>query len=124
MTIGARIKAARSYAKLTQVQLSAKVGISQQALARLERDGATGTKALAMIAVECGVSPRWLATGDGHMLDGATPTESVSLSPRELALIANYRASSGEDRAKLERFALGVAQQSHASVKKAGNGDG
>lgn len=122
MTLGERIKAARKYAKLTQVELSTKVGISQQALARLEADGASGTKALAMIAVECSVSPRWLATGDGHMLDGSTPSESVSLSPRELALIANYRASGADDRAKLERFALGVAQQAPA-YRKAGTSD-
>jgi len=124
MTLGERVKAARKHAKLTQVQLAAKVGVSQQVLARLEGDGATGTKALAMIAAECSVSPRWLATGDGHMLDGSAPTEAVSLSPRELALIANYRASGAEDRAKLERFALGVAQQAPEYARKAGNGDG
>lgn len=121
MTLGKRIKAARKYAKLTQVELSAKVGISQQALARLEGDGASGTKALAMIAVECSVSPRWLATGDGDMLDGSIPTESVSLSSRELALIANYRASGDADRAKLERFALGVAQQTPSYARKTGS---
>ena len=123
MTLGERIKAARKHAKLTQVALAARVAISQQALARLEKDGATGTKALAMIAVECGVSPLWLAKGEGHMLDGASSTEAVTLSPRELALIANYRASAGEDRAKLERFALGIAQQSPEYRRKASNGD-
>lgn len=123
MTLGERIKAARKHAKLTQVKLAALVGISQQALARLESDGATGTKALAMIAVECGVSALWLAKGEGDMFAGAMSTEAVTLSPRELALIANYRASAGEDRAKLERFALGVAQQSPEYRKKVVNGD-
>ena len=112
MTLGERIRAARKHAQLTQVQLAGRVGITQQVLARLERDGASSTKALALIAVECCVSPRWLATGEGEMLD-ATPDmpAPIQLTQRELALIANYRAGDDSARALLERQALNLAQQ-------------
>lgn len=111
MTIGERVKKARMYARLSQAELGKRVGVTQQALGRLENNQADTTRALALIAVECKVSPRWLATGQGDMLDGSQPTEAVALSSRELALIANCRASAEDDRAKLERMALAVAQK-------------
>lgn len=124
MSIGTRIKEARKCAKLTQAELASRVGISQQGIARLERGGAEGTKALAMIAVECKVSARWLATGEGDMLDGAATAEAVTLTPRELALIANYRASPDSDRAKIERLALGIAQQAVSYNSRKSNSNG
>lgn len=112
MTLGKRIQAARKHAQLTQAQLAERVGITQQVLARLERDGASSTKALALIAVECCVAPRWLATGESEMLD-ATPyiPGPIQLTQQELALIANYRACDHAARAMLERQALNLAQQ-------------
>lgn len=112
MNLGERIRAARKHAGLTQVQLSERVGVSQQVLTRLERGGASSTKALALIAVECCVSARWLATGEGEMLDAVPEAQMpVQLSQRELALIANYRAGDDSARSTLERYALNLAQQ-------------
>lgn len=64
------MKAARRHAKLTQVQLAERVGITQQTLSALERDENEGSAKMLDIAIECGVSAQWLARGVGEMLDG------------------------------------------------------
>lgn len=66
---GKRLKEARKHSGLTQVQLAKKVGIGQSTVAELERTG-NGSSYVAVIAAVCRVSPLWLASGNGEMLDG------------------------------------------------------
>jgi len=64
---GRRLKAARTHAKLTQVQLAKAVGMGQSTLAQLEREG-FGSSFVVAIAKECGVSALWLSSGEGPMV--------------------------------------------------------
>lgn len=68
MDLGARIKAARNHAGLTQAQLGKLVGMTQQMIQKLESGRADATAALLDICIETGVSPRWLARNEGEML--------------------------------------------------------
>lgn len=60
---------AREAAGLTQVQVRERLKVSQGTLSGLERD-ALSTKRLIDFATLYGVSPRWLATGEGSRKDG------------------------------------------------------
>ena len=62
-----RVKQARRASGLTQVQLSAAVGITRQSIAFLESGRAEVSKHLFPLADALGVTPRWLATGIGPM---------------------------------------------------------
>lgn len=66
---GKRLKTARKHAGLIQAQLAKAVGIGQSTVAELEKEG-FGSSHVATIAAACGVSPIWLATGEGPMLPG------------------------------------------------------
>lgn len=70
---GKRLKTARKHAGLIQAQLAKAVGIGQSTVAELEKEG-FGSSHVATIAAACGVSPIWLATGEGPMLPGAVAT--------------------------------------------------
>ncbi|KGA00856.1 hypothetical protein KP05_16715 [Cobetia amphilecti] len=71
-----RLKAARKYAKLTQVQLAERVGIDQTSVSDLERGKSRKTGYAAEIAHVLGVSARWLTTGEGEMLESGTVPRS------------------------------------------------
>ncbi|MFP5300091.1 helix-turn-helix transcriptional regulator [Cobetia sp. SIMBA_158] len=71
-----RLKAARKYAKLTQVQLAERVGIDQTSVSDLERGKSRKTGYAAEIAHVLGVSARWLTTGEGEMLEPGTAPRS------------------------------------------------
>jgi phage repressor protein C with HTH and peptisase S24 domain len=78
MELKDRVVAAREYAKLTQDQLATRIGMAQQTLSRLETGKNKGTSRLTDIAIECGVSPRWLAREEGEMLEvGRVPAYEV-----------------------------------------------
>lgn len=66
---GKRLKIARKHAKLTQKVLALRAGITQSTLSELETI-AGGSAFTAQLAEQCGVNARWLAAGDGSMLDG------------------------------------------------------
>jgi transcriptional regulator with XRE-family HTH domain len=90
MNLGDRVRAARKHGKLTQVQLAERVGISQQTLSALERGESEGSVKLTEIAVECGVSPEWLARGVGEMCAPALKPERASQNARlDPAIIAS-----------------------------------
>jgi len=74
-SIGQRVKAARKYAGLTQVQLADKAKMDQTTISKLEKGHNAKSAFCVRIAVACGVSPVWLETGQGDML----PKESSSL---------------------------------------------
>lgn len=69
MNFSERLKKAREHAGLSQRSLSESVGMSQPGYQKLE-NGASGSRFAAQIAIACGVSPEWLVTGKGGMLDG------------------------------------------------------
>ena len=74
-SIGQRVKAARKYAGLTQVQLAEKAKMDQTTISKLEKGHNAKSAFCVRIAVACGVSPVWLETGQGDML----PKETSSL---------------------------------------------
>lgn len=60
MRYGERLKAARLYAELTQMELAERCGIAQPTISELEAtDG--GSAYTTRLARACGVSPDWLA---------------------------------------------------------------
>lgn len=69
---GARLLAARKHAGLSQTQLAHAVGMRQSSVAEAERFG-QGSAYTAQIALRCGVSVEWLATGEGSMLPVLAP---------------------------------------------------
>lgn len=68
MNFSARVIASREHAKLTQEALAKAVGISQQAIQKMESGQASSSRKSTQIAVACGVRPEWLATGEGEMV--------------------------------------------------------
>lgn len=67
MELGERVRTARRYAKLTQVQLAERVGMEQQTLSDLERGKNATSSKLTDIAFACGVEPLWILREEGPM---------------------------------------------------------
>lgn len=63
-TLAARLKWARKRARLTQVELAARAGLTQGQYCRLETGANLKTAKLAQLAHVLNVDPYWLATGD------------------------------------------------------------
>lgn len=73
--VGARIRAARKHAQLTQIELSEKLRIEQSTLSKLELGKSDPrSSAIATIAEACGVTTDWLlfGRGDGPALETST----------------------------------------------------
>jgi transcriptional regulator with XRE-family HTH domain len=96
MTVGIRIKIARTAARMTQEELSTASGISQQMISALENGRRQNTFELVHVARALGVRYEWLATGELPMvsngpLSGAGPDAIkeafYSLSPHERELL-------------------------------------
>jgi transcriptional regulator with XRE-family HTH domain len=89
---GKRLKQARTNAGLTQEAASKKTGISQSTISTAERLG-NGSAENHAYAIAYGVSPIWLATGDGPMhyeagavsVESPSPTVAVALDAIEAA---------------------------------------
>lgn len=102
MELGQRVIKARQHAKLTQAQLAGRVRISQQTLSRLESGKNAGSSKLTEIALECGVSPAWLAREDGPMIidrhhsgrDQVVSSPQIDEVGTALALVAQALAES------------------------------
>lgn len=77
MSIGTRIKEARRDIKMTQKELSAKVGVAQATLSELETGESAGTTLIASFAAALGVSPLWLETGKGSKHIQSQKTEKI-----------------------------------------------
>lgn len=67
-TFGKRLKSARKHAGLSQAALAKLVGMSQGSLSEAE-NGAASSRSLVQLAQACGVSPTWLASGEGEMIE-------------------------------------------------------
>jgi transcriptional regulator with XRE-family HTH domain len=90
-TVGARIRALRLAANLTQDEFAAKLNVSRSAVAQWETDRAGQVRDnMERIA-------KVLNTSLGYLVSG----ETGSLGGDELALMRLYRASSSEDRRML-----------------------
>lgn len=106
--VGARIRAARQVAGLTQAELAVAVGVSRSAVAQWETDRAGQVGAnLAKIAEVLRVSAE-------HLLRGSFPSEggAAAEDAGELALLRLFRVCQGEDRQFLLRMAARFARQS------------
>lgn len=68
-TLGKRLKAARTYAKLTQAELAERAHVAQSAVSRIEREEAETSGYVVLFAKICGVRPEWLALEDGEMIE-------------------------------------------------------
>ena len=75
---GKRLKLARKHAGLTQVQLAKRAGTPLSTLASAETSG-TGSSETAKWANACGVSPVWLSSGTGQMVDDGSRTNKAPL---------------------------------------------
>jgi len=111
---GARIKAARIAAGLTQEGLADLVGVSRSAVAQWETDraGQVGGN-LARIAEALAVSVGHLLTGGPR--EGTARAEDAT----ELALLRLYRTCTGADRAFLLRTATRLARQAKREKRRA-----
>lgn len=78
---GQRMLAARTHARLTQIQVSTALSISQGTLAELERKG-EGSTLVVQFAKLYGCSPEWLALGDGEMAGPRVSAEALRYARR------------------------------------------
>lgn len=69
MNYSERLKAARKQAGLTQAELARHVGIDQTSISNLERGKSQASSHTVSIANACGVSPVWLESGVGPMIE-------------------------------------------------------
>lgn len=76
MKLGERLRKARKAAKLTQAELSRKVGISQPTLSDIENGNIAATTVVVELARATGVSSSWLAEERGEMYE---PTQSSAV---------------------------------------------
>jgi len=116
---GARLKAARVHAGLTQEQLAQEIGVSRSAVAQWETDraGQVGGN-LARIA-------EVLAVSVGHLLTGSVrDADARAEDSTEQALLRLYRACTSADRALLLRTASRLARQSRKRSRRTGKQSG
>lgn len=91
-TIGTRLKIARKNARLTQAGLSAKSGITQQMISKLESGQSHQTTGVLSLARACGVSPDWLENGTLPIYADKNLTISEP-QPEYGPFISEYRAA-------------------------------
>ncbi len=77
MSIGQRVKSLRKERKLSQAELSKKLGIDQSLISYLESGRGTGSSHIASLAHALGVNAHWLETGIGSPELGHTPPVTV-----------------------------------------------
>lgn len=102
-TLGDRLKQARRKARLTQQQLEARSGVSQQMISKLERGGSDETAGIVRLAMALGVSPEWLEFGEeGRTFTGTgiQATDPAPLTGDELEAIRHVRNLTPTQRAE------------------------
>lgn len=117
LTIGERIKMVRGSMKL--IDFAELIGIGKSSLSRYENNqGSPDAVFITALYKKCGVEPLWLLTGNGEI--------GTKLTPREAALVNNYRNISGEgDKRIVERTAQLAAEpaanyEAQSGTKKSG----
>ena len=112
MTIPKRLKAERERLNLSQPQLGELVGAGKTTVINWEK-GASAPDAVQLSAIAAaGADVLYILTGER-----STPVEST-LTPREIALLDNYKHSGREGQRAIERVAMLEAKQPDLSVKK------
>jgi SOS-response transcriptional repressor LexA len=92
---GSRLKKAREYAKLTQIEASKRTGIAQSTISTAERLG-NGSSDTPVYAKAYGVSAHWLATGDGAMIKIESVTSPQGSQKNIYGNVDAARAFAGE----------------------------
>lgn len=107
---GARLYAARKHAGLTQVALAKAAGMSQSTLQEAETTGLKSTYT-AQLAAACGVSPQWLATGDGSPDTTAPRPEADQLADALEVLTKALQKADEDARISLEPLLASMARE-------------
>jgi transcriptional regulator with XRE-family HTH domain len=68
MTFAERLKQARKHAKLSQIALADKAGVTQQTISNIEQGIQEKSTDVVQLAIACGVRPEWLAIEEGEMV--------------------------------------------------------
>lgn len=108
MSIGKRLKVARSHAGISQLDLVSKLNglMSQQNISQLESGTNKGTEYIVQLAIACGVSAEWLATGNGDMIKVA----EYDLPPELLAHLKVLQELPDYARSEVIRDAIKTAE--------------
>ena len=107
-----RLKAARKYAKLNQLELAKRSGLTQTSISDLERGKSKGTTFVTQIARVCGVDTLWLAEGRGQMVPGTTSAEDAPLNAADM--VRDMLAKSGKNLSEEARIRLLAAAEEPA----------
>lgn len=110
---GLRLRAARKYAKMTQIAASKASGIPQSTISTSERES-HGSSETPVYAKLYGVDAHWLATGEGEMLQRTTPDQAVPTTPSVSA--ASTKMSLGQTLARLGQELGRASPQTRAAV--------
>ena len=114
---GARLYAARKRAKLTQVALAKAAGMSQSTLQEAETTGLKSTYT-AQLAAACGVSPQWLATGEGSPDTTAPRPEADQLADALEVLTKALKKSDKNARIAVEPLLSSMAKEPEEAGQK------
>jgi transcriptional regulator with XRE-family HTH domain len=110
--IGDRIKEERERLGLTQPQFAEAAGAAKRTLIEWEK-GATAPTAVQLSALgKIGVDMLYILTGQrtGGTGGGPSTSSGSAITPRETALLDNYRACAEEDQRAIDRVALCAAE--------------
>lgn len=91
---GNRLRAARKYAGLTQLQAEEKTGIRQSTISTAEREGFSSTETV-IYARAYGVDAHWLATGEGDMVAGDIPAGAFPVREGKIKAVSVVGKSAG-----------------------------
>jgi len=105
-TFAERCKYAREKSSLSLVKVAESIGVSTQAVWNYENrpDGGVAIELLFPLADTLGVEARWLATGEGVMVDSETP----SFETRRVLRVAQGLAALTDERLQAVSVLLGV----------------
>lgn len=99
--IGSRIKDERVRLGLNQAEVAEKTGISREMWGKYERGVAIPGGEVLFSFAAVGADMQYIMTGD-------RPAQTPSLSPRESALVDNFKNMVDEDKRAIERLADAV----------------
>lgn len=120
MKIGERIKQARAYAKLTQRQLAALIGSTQQAIQRLERGHVHSTRFTLEIARACRVNPNWLDTGKGDMVPTRVDLRGEIIEPDTAEMLELYERMDEHGKEIIKEISSFYVQYWESAQREAG----
>ncbi|MCD8083424.1 MAG: helix-turn-helix domain-containing protein [Clostridiales bacterium] len=87
MTINTRIREIRKSLNLTQKEFGKRIGLTQNSISCLEKDGTNvTTQTIRLICAEFGIYEEWLVSGTGERFNSGK-----ALDDKMLALISIYR---------------------------------